>query len=136
MRRFARWLPGLAAMLTLLAAGPVVAAPVSVELNKLEPNNGACRAYMVTDNGRDAGLASLKLDLVMFNSDGIVAKRLAVELGPLPAGKTRVKAFDIEGVGCQDISRILLNNVLSCDGANNCLALVSVASRSDVAFIE
>lgn len=135
MKRIGRWLPGTALLLMAFSAAPA-AEPVSVELNKLEPSNGACRAYMVTENGRDSALQSLKLDLVMFNADGVIAKRLAVELGPLPAGKTRVKAFDIDGVGCGDVSRILLNDVLSCGGVSDCLSLVTVASRSDVAFVD
>lgn len=136
MKRIGRWLPGVTLVLATLIAAPASAESVRVELNKLEPNNGACRAYMVTENGRDSALQSLKLDLVMFNADGVIAKRLAVELGPLPAGKTRVKAFDIDGVGCGGVSRILLNDVLSCGGAADCLSLVTVASRSDVAFVD
>lgn len=136
MKRLGNWLAAAAVLAALVTSAPARAAPVNVELNKLEPNNGACRAFMVTENGRDTALSSLKLDLVMFDDDGIVAKRLAVELGPLPAGKTRVKAFDIDGVSCQGISRILLNDVLSCSGAEDCLSLVSVTSRSDADFIE
>jgi hypothetical protein len=119
-----------------VAAGAASAEPVSVELNKLEAADGACQAYMVTDNNRESAMESLKLDLVMFDQDGIIAKRLAVELGPLPAGKTRVKVFRIDGVGCPTISRILVNDILSCGGADNCLPLLSVASRSEVAFTQ
>ena len=58
-----------------------------VELNKLEPNEGDCRAYLVLENGSTSAFESLKLDVVVFDTDGIVAKRLAVEGGPAAARK-------------------------------------------------
>lgn len=131
-----RWMAATAGLLLMSLTTPVAAETVSVELNKLEPSNGACRAYMVTDNRLDSALKSLKLDLVMFDDQGVISERLAVELGPLAAGKTRVKAFDIDGVGCGVISRILLNGVLNCDGADDCRSAVAVTSRSDVAFVD
>src|SRR3546814_16715533 len=73
-------------------------AGIALELNKLETVKNACRAYLVVQNRTDAALASLKLDLVMFGGDGVIAKRLAVEAAPLPAGKTRVRLFDMEGL--------------------------------------
>ena len=135
MIRWIGWMV-LGVSLAWLGTGAANAAPVSVELNKLESDSGACQAYMVTDNGHDQSLESLKLDLVMFDAEGIISKRLAVELGPLPANKTRVKVFRIEGTGCGEINRILLNGVTSCGGAGDCRGLVAVGSRSDVAFVE
>lgn len=113
---------------------------VNVELNKLEQVKNACRAYLVTQNLTDTHFESLVLDVVMFNNDGIVAKRLAVELAPLPADKTRLKVFDITGLRCENIGQLLLNDVLQCRDEqgkrNDCLSLLRVTSRSsDVPFI-
>ena len=133
-----RWIQRtlLGVSLIWLGVGVAAAAPVSVELNKLEADEDSCKAYMVTNNDQDQALESLQLDLVMFDSDGIISKRLAVELGPLPASKTRVEVFRIEGTECGDINRILLNGVTRCGGAPDCSGQVSVSSRSDVAFVE
>lgn len=127
----------------LLAFGvPAVAqeAGVGIELNKLEPREGACRAYLVLENGTGSAFESLKLDLVMFDPEGVVAKRLAVETAPLPAGKTRLKVFDIDGLSCARIGKLLLNAVLSCEDATgpreDCLALVTTGSRDAVTFIK
>lgn len=107
---------------------------VGIELNKLEARDGACRAYLVIENGAGNAFETLKLDLVLFDGDGIIAKRLAVETAPLPTGKTRVKVFDIQGLACGRIERVLLNDVLACQDAggsrDDCLGLVSVSSRS------
>jgi hypothetical protein len=135
MLRWIQWTL-LGVSLAWLGVGVAAAAPVSVELNKLETDGDSCKAYMVTDNDQDQALESLQLDLVMFDGDGIISKRLAVELGPLPASKTRVEVFRIEGTPCGDIHRILLNGVTRCGDAPDCAGQVSVSSRSDVEFVE
>jgi len=113
---------------------------VRIELNKLEPLESACRAYLLFENRTAAEFQSLKLDLVMFNPEGIINRRLAVEGGPLPANKTSVKLFDIEGVSCDAVSRVLLNGVLSCsDGGGereDCLQIIETASRSGAEFFK
>ena len=131
-----------AAAALLFAAGAARAEPpaVGVELNKLEATDGACRAYLVLHNPGADAFTSLKLDLVMFDADGIVARRLAVEGAPLPAGKTSLKVFDVVDIGCPKIGRVLLNDVLSCAGASgpvdNCLDRVEPSTRGKVPFIK
>lgn len=111
-----------------------------VELNKLEALESACRAYLLFENGTDLEFRSLKLDLVMFNPEGVINRRLAVEGGPLPAGKTSVKLFDIEGVTCDSVDRVLLNGILACSDAqgdrSDCLALIETGSRSSADFFK
>lgn len=131
----------LTALLTGLPA--VVAAEdgvISVELNKLEPQGDACRAYLVMENGTGEAFESLRLDLVMFDGDGIIAKRLAVETAPLAAGRTQVKVFGIGDVACGDIGRVLLNGVLACADAggerDDCMGRLTTASKTDVPFIQ
>jgi hypothetical protein len=113
---------------------------VGIELNKLEPVSDACRAYLVFENRTASAFDPFKLDLVMFDSDGVIAKRVAVEAGPLPAGKTSVKLFDVGGLGCGDIRRVLLNSVMACDtpgdASPDCTALAKPASRAEAAFIK
>lgn len=119
------------------SAGP---GQLRVELNKLEPMESACRAYLLFENRTSGTLGSLKLDLVMFNPEGVISRRLAVEGGPLPAGKTSVKLFDIEDVACSSVDRVLLNGVLACSDdqgeRSDCLALIETASRSSADFFK
>jgi hypothetical protein len=113
---------------------------VSIELNKLEPQENACRAYLVVKNSGEQAIESLKLDLVMFDKGGIVAKRLAVQAAPLPVGKTSLKVFDVEGHQCPDIGSILLNDVLECTPApeapGGCLARIAVSGRDGLTFLK
>ncbi len=111
-----------------------------IELNKLEPNDESCRAYLLLQNGLDADFQSLKLDIVMFDGDGVVSKRLAVEAAPLPAGKTSLKVFNVAGLPCAGIRRVLLNAILSCVDANGprsgCMSAVETAARGPVPLIK
>ncbi|MDN5939835.1 MAG: hypothetical protein L0H83_14400 [Salinisphaera sp.] len=113
---------------------------VAIELNKLEPVHDACRAFIVIHNKSSRRFQTLQLDLVMFDTQGIVAKRLAVDAAPLPPQKTLLKVFDIQALPCDQIGQILLNGVLACRDQNgerkDCLGLLSVTARGGVPFIK
>lgn len=123
-------------MLGLLMGGAPAQAETGVrlELNRLEPQGDACRAYLVIENATAEPYKSLKLDLFAFDTDGVIAKRLALETGPLAARKTGVKLFDFAGLPCERFSRVLLNDVVACETAGgartDCLAQIATASRA------
>ena len=112
--------------------------PLRLELNRLEPNGEACRTYLVIDNSRGTALKSLKVDLFAFDTDGIAQKRLGVELGPIPDRKTVVRLFDFSAIGCPKIGRVLLNDVLACEGGQasreSCLERIQTESKTTAAF--
>lgn len=136
-------LAGLLLVLVFGFAVPAQAeetAPLKIELNKLEPQGGACRAYLVLENGSDSAFAELKLDMVMFDSDGVVSRRLAVQAAPLPAGKTSLKVFDIRDLPCDRLGRVLLNDVMACGDQSgprgDCLALIEATARAPLSLIK
>lgn len=130
----------LGILLLTLGVAHAQGASVSVELNKLEPREGACRAYLVFENATDIAFQTLKLDLVLFDADGVVAKRLAVEAAPLAAGKTSLSVFDMAGVDCGQAGRLLLNGVTACADAGGeregCLDMLAPSARGEVSFIK
>ncbi len=113
---------------------------IEIELNKLEDQDGSCRAYLVFRNQTDAQYSEFKLDLVMFGSDGVINRRLAVDSSPLRPNKTSVKLFDIDGLSCEGISLILINDVLSCkdgyDERDDCVNLIEASSKGDVSLVK
>jgi hypothetical protein len=127
---------------SMLANTPAYAAEqtIHVELNKTETKGDACRVYMIVGNESGRALETLKLDLVLFDTDGVVAKRLAVETAPLPIGKTGLKIFDIADMACPTLGRMLLNDVLACADANgpvaNCLSYITPTAKGDLTFIK
>lgn len=109
---------------------------ISVELNKLEPNGSNCRAYLVVNNESKTGLKAFKLDLVLFQSDGVIGRRFAVDLAPLRPSKRSVKLFDIEGTSCDSVGSFLINDVVECEAESgqidDCLGAISPSSLSQV----
>lgn len=98
-------------------AAETTAAPhseVHVELNKLESSSKGCRAYIVVDNPAEPTYQSYKIDLVLFQTDGVIGKRFSIDLGPLKAKKKSVKLFEIDGIQCDKIGSFLINDVMEC----------------------
>jgi hypothetical protein len=123
------------------AVGDKAAAdPIEIELNRLEPGKDACRPYLVFRNRGDAALAAFTLELVLFDGEGFIKQQFTLDAAPLPAGKTSVKLFEIPGVDCTAIGRILLNQVTACAGADgalpDCMARIQASSRVPVGFFK
>jgi hypothetical protein len=115
--------------------------PLRIELNKIEASGESCRTYFLIDNQKGENWKSLKLDLFALDTDGVAAKRLAVEVGPVPRRKTLIKLFDFPGLNCSRFGRVLLNDVLTCEGATSsredCLSGIETASKIDtVSFVK
>ena len=110
----------LAALAVIAAAAPACAvdsppaAGISLELNKLEPYDKGCRAYMVINNASDTTYQSFALDLVLFQTDGIIGRRFKLDLTPLRAQKKAVKLFELDGTACDKIGSFLINDVMDC----------------------
>ena len=84
----------------------------------------------VVENKGDAGLESLKLDLVVFGTDGGITRRLITEMGPIRPMKTSVRAFLID-TECKSMGAILVNDVTACTPGNPpaCLDALGLSSR-------
>lgn len=130
---------GTVASTVFLSATTSAQRPITVELNKLEDREDACRASFVIGNGGER-FDIFVLDLIVFDSDQVIAKHLAVNAAPLRSDKTSVKMFDIVGIGCADIGRILLNDVSKCESRNgarlDCIDLVAISSRAASDFVK
>lgn len=131
-------LAGAAAAQDAAGAGAPAAAgaPIRLQLNRLEASGEACRATVVIDNLKGGAIKSYKVDLFAFDTEGVAQKRVAVELGPLPARKTTVKLFDFAGLTCPKIGRVLLNDVLACEGGEGgregCLERTETETKAGV----
>lgn len=116
------------------------AAQIAVELNKLETIESGCRIYVVVDNKSETDFKTLKLDLVLFRTDGIVDQRFFVDLAPLRNHKRIVKLFELNKVACDDIGSFLVNDVVECrsetEAIDGCLARMSVSSLAKATLIK
>jgi len=143
MRRLASGVAGavLAVGLTAgLAAGAQAEgkSAINIELNKLEPLEGSCRAYFVVRPEGSSEYKAFNMELLVFDTDGIIQKWLAIDAAPLRAGKTSVKLFDVSGVSCDKIGSILLNDVTACADASgdiaNCVDRINPSSKAKAKF--
>jgi len=109
---------------------------ISLELNKLEPSDKGCRAYVVVSNPSSTAYDAFKLDLVMFQTDGVIGRRFALDLAPLRPSKRAVKLFELDDTKCTDIGSFLINDVLECRSdagvVDDCLARMKVNSLTKV----
>lgn len=125
----------------LAQESPAASGSLRIELNKIEASGENCRTYFLIDNQKGESWRLLKLDLFALDADGVAAKRLAVEVGPVPGRKTLIKLFDFPGLSCTRFGRVLLNDVLACDGVvssrEECLSGIDTASRvGAVSFVK
>jgi hypothetical protein len=143
MRRLASGVAGavLAAGLTAgIAAGAQAEgkSAINIELNKLEPLEGSCRAYFVVRPEGSTEYKAFNMELLVFDTGGIIQKWLAIDAAPLRAGKTSVKLFDVSGVACDKIGSILLNDVTACaDAAGDiagCVDRINPSSKAKATF--
>src|ERR1044072_9571004 len=96
----------LGAVLLLASLAPALAEDFHVELNAVENAENRCRLTFVIENKGKTALDSLKLDLALFNTEGAVYRRMVVDMAPVRAAKTMVKAFLTEGE-CAQLGKAL-----------------------------
>lgn len=118
------------------ATAAATAPAIAVELNKLEPVEKGCRVYTVVDNSGQTVFQTLKLDLILFHTDGVIGRRLMLDLGPLKGSKKTVKMFDLDGTPCDKIGSFLVHDIMECKSATgpieNCLDAITLKSLSNV----
>lgn len=117
-----------------VAAPAASGATVALELNKLETTEKGCRAVVVVNNQSDTAYQTLKLELVMFEG-GVFTRRIAIDLAPVRPQKRSVKLFEIDGIACDKITELLINDVMDCKtdagAVDTCLQRLSVSSLAN-----
>lgn len=113
---------------------------VVLELNKLEQVDQTCRAYMLFENETGSDFEQFRLDLVLFDAEGVISRRIAIEAAPLETGRSTVKFFDFSEQQCDDIDRVLVNGVSPCADASgereDCTDILELANRTEVEFYQ
>ncbi|MGS4944116.1 hypothetical protein ACVDG3_01440 [Meridianimarinicoccus sp. RP-17] len=139
MTRTARWTMIAAALLALPIGGGTAlaedaAAPtLTLDLNRVDPVDGACRLTFMATNATGADIDALTLEIVMIRTDGQVDRLTLFEFQNLPAGVPRVRQFDLGGLACGDLGDVLVNGVAACSGRDGaCGAPLSLTSRTPV----
>lgn len=111
---------------------------LAVELNKAEDVDGGCVASFVFQNNLGATLDRFNLDLFLFDPQGVIVRRVTIDLAPLLDGKTRVAQFHLHAGACAEVSRVLVNDIPQCRAETgesvDCLAGLAVSSRAAISL--
>ena len=109
----------LAAVMLLGGAGPSLAQSekpdLSIELNTTKPLKDACQLMMVIDNRSSIRFNKFTVELVLFDKTGVVIRQVFAAIGRLRPIKSHYVSFPIEDVICDDLGRVLLNEVTECE---------------------
>jgi len=111
----------------------------TLELNNATTVEANCRVTYVATNGLGTDLEEMTLELAVFDGEGTVTDtRILLDFGAMAAGKTKAIAFDLAETTCEDISRLLVNDVAECTAADgsepDCLEALRTSSRAGIDF--
>lgn len=133
----------------ILAASPVASGPafggeaepvpsLSLELNGLDATEAGCRFTFVIANGLGAPLDNAGFEIVLFDKAGLVSRLVTLDFKELPDGKTKVRQFDLPGVDCAGLGRVLVNDATECSGAGidagACISKLKASTKAGVEF--
>jgi hypothetical protein len=128
--------PLLTSLLVMALASPALAqsAPeLDIELNALTPSDAGCRVTFLATNRLGTELTRAALEVALFGADGGIDRLVSLEFKAMPEGKARVLQFDLADLACEKLSRVLINDVVACEGEGldpkTCLAALNPSSR-------
>jgi len=111
---------------------------LTLELNALKPVESGCQVTFLASSQLNAALDRLTYEFAFFDASGSIDRLLAVDFKGLAAGKSKVIQFALDGLPCDNISRVLVNNAAACEGAGvaptACLQQLTTSTKPDVVF--
>jgi hypothetical protein len=131
-------LVGLALICPSAIAQEATAASLELELNALQPAEAGCRVTFLATNRLGGQLDRAAVELALFDTSGTIDRIVTLDFKDLSAGKTKVLQFELAGLQCDGVGRLLVNDVTACEGAISpasiCLDGLKPSTRLDVAF--
>jgi len=120
------------------AAAQTPSGKLQLELNAAQPTDKGCRLVFVIKNDLGKSLTRTGLEIALFNEAGVVDRLSVLEFKDLVAGKTKVSRFELSGVQCPNISRLLVNGTTACEGEGVepqlCQGSLSLSSKAGIEF--
>lgn len=129
------------ALASILASGTGAKAQdasgnLTVELNELAPSDKGCKLTFVAGNGLAQELTKVSFEFVLFDEKGLVERMAVLDFRDLPAGKTKVRQFDLPGTKCESVKSLLINDAPVCTGEgvakDACMKILKTGSKSSV----
>ncbi|WP_245292524.1 hypothetical protein [Rhizobium sp. 9140] len=112
------------------------AAGLSVELNDVATSERGCKLTFVAGNDLTQPLSKVSFEFVLFDQKGRVERMAVLDFRDLPAGKTKVRQFDLAGTKCDALGSLLINDAPVCTGEgidkSACMQGLRTGSKSPV----
>lgn len=109
---------------------------LSIEINDLTPSDKGCKLTFVAANALPASLSKASFEFVLFDEKGLVERMAVLDFRDLPAGKTKVRQFDLPGTKCEAVKSLLINDAPVCAGdglaKDACMKALKTGSKSAV----
>jgi hypothetical protein len=113
---------------------------LTIELNKVQQSQDGCRLSFIAVNGMGANLETTAMEVVFFDANDVVSEMLLLDFGRLPSDKTKVVEFVLQQQECEQISRVLVNDVVECSSAEepnmtrDCFSALRTSNRAEIEF--
>lgn len=121
-----------------LADEPAPASRLELELNAVQPSDKGCRLTFVVANRLGSPLDEAAFEIVLFDKAGQVDRLTVLDFKDLPRDKTKVRQFDLAGVDCAALSRVLVNDATQCKGAGvapaDCIGKLATGTKTRLDF--
>lgn len=89
---------------------------LAIELNALASSQKGCLFTFVAANGLGQAVSKVSFEFVIFNDKGTVERLALLDFRDLPAGKSKVRQFDVPGIKCETVKNLLINDAPVCEG--------------------
>ncbi|MCP8894089.1 hypothetical protein KYK29_04040 [Shinella daejeonensis] len=99
-----------------MAQDPAPAKGLEIELNGLASTDKGCKFTFVAASGLEQDLSKVSFEFVIFNAQGTVERLALLDFRDLPAGKSKVRQFDVPGISCEGVKSLLINDAPVCQG--------------------
>lgn len=111
---------------------------LGLELNALQPSDKGCRFTFLVSNNTGVEVSRAAFEIALFATDGIVDRLTVLEFKGLQVGRSKVSRFELSGVDCAKVGRLLINAVTACEGPGltpqACEAKLAPTSKTSVTF--
>jgi hypothetical protein len=110
----------------------------ALELNAIQAAEAGCRITFLATNNLGAPLDRAAVEVALFSASGAIHRIVTLDFKNLAEGKTKVLQFELAGLICEDLSRVLINDIGACEGAglapDSCMAGLVPTVRPDLTF--
>lgn len=136
--RLSAALVALALCCSPVLAQEAVAPSFELELNALQPAEAGCRVTFLATNKLGGQLDRAAVEVALFDTAGTIDRIVTLDFKDLSDGKTKVLQFELAGLACDQLGRLLVNDVSACEGAITpatvCLDALKTSTRLDLTF--